>query len=154
MRVERKLPLREQVFIASLAYHGFRVARRHDRLKFNRSYVIPSTKQEDANLIDFWIKPAWSFAFIPVQVTQRGTAIIRQRNPLIAEERFRDFSEESERRVRRKRRVCKRCRIAFAMIRDYTGLKPSKSVAWGDRKALQKALQALGDYTNARVSIC
>lgn len=154
MRVERKLPLREQVFVASLAYHGFRVARRHDRLKFNRRYIIPSTKQEDASLIDFWIKPAWSFALIPVQVTQRGTAILRQRNPLIPEDRFRGFSEESEQRVRRKRRICRRCRIAFAMIRDYTGGKPSKSVAWGDRKALQKAIQVLGNYAGTRVSIC
>lgn len=137
----RKLPLREQVFIRSLTWHGFRVAKRGKRLKKNRHYVIPSTKAEDASAIDFWVKLAGEERLIPVQITQRGVAIFRARNQP-SPQQLAEFSRISEERLRRRRRICAVSGIVFVLVRDYTGQRPSRSVAWGDKKALVHGLAA------------
>lgn len=142
MADHRKLPLREHVFILSLQYHGFRFVRRRKRLKKKKGYIIPATKQEDASLIDFWVKMPGHTELIPVQVTQRGTAIFRRRHKAAAE-REAEFARLSSRRLRFKHRACIRYRIAFVLVRDHTGIKPSKSIAWGDKKALEYGVRAL-----------
>lgn len=152
MSSRRKLPLREQVFIASLTYHGFRFSKKREGLKRNRGYIIPSTKQEDASLVDFWIKLPREIALIPLQVTQRGTAIFRDRQRGVPTERCVDFERASEQRIRMKREACQRSGIAFALIRDHTGTQISRSLAWGDCKALRYAISSRTTTTNIRVS--
>lgn len=71
MARHRSLPLREQVFVMSLARHGYQCVTRHHLLKKRKRYIIPATAREDASGIDFWIKPAKSTVRIPIQITQR-----------------------------------------------------------------------------------
>jgi hypothetical protein len=138
----RKLPLREQVFIRSLTYHGFRVAKRETHLKKRKRYIIPSTKAEDASLVDFWVKLAGDTKLIPVQITQRGIGIFRLRSKPSATQ-LEEFSRISEERLRRRRKACATSRIAFVLVRDYTGARPSRSLAWGDKKALEFGLASI-----------
>ena len=142
MQHRRRLPLREQVFIRSLTYHGFRVAKRGMHLKKRKRYVIPSTSAEDASLIDFWVKLAGDTRLIPVQITQRGTAIFRRLSePSLRQ--MEEFTHASEQRLRRRREACAKCRIAFVLVRDHLGERPSRSIAWGDKKALEHGIAAL-----------
>ena len=142
MRHQRRLPLREQVFMRSLIHHGFRVARPGKHLKKGMRYVIPSTAAEDAALIDFWVKLAGDTRLIPVQITKRGTAIFRMRSRP-SPEQLKEFERISEQRLRRRRRACAVCGIAFVLVRDYLGRRPSQSLAWGDKKALEHGINAL-----------
>jgi hypothetical protein len=138
----RRLPIRERVFAHSLMYHGFRFVRRRDRLKKNRGYVIPATKAEDSSLIDFWVKLPGDTKLIPVQITQRGTAIFRTRNNP-SPPRFQEFELYSRNRLRRKRTACAHSRVAFVMVQDHLGERTNPQLAWKDKKALFFGLVAL-----------
>ena len=137
-----KLPSREQVFIESLMYHGFRKTRRRKNLKFKRGFVIPATKREDATGIDFWIKMPKDERLFPVQVTQRGVRMFRKfRRP--SGERLDEFIDRSQNRIEQKRKRCKKHGIAFVLVRDYDGQHTNPQLAWGDIKALRYAIAHL-----------
>lgn len=136
MRDVRKLPLRERVFVLSLMYHGYRFTRKRLALKRKRGYVIPATKQEDAAAIDFWVKLPGGTDLIPIQITQRGIRIFRKRSaPSVTQ--LEEFERTSERRIRTKRQLCQRNKIVFVLVRDHDGPRTSRSLAWGDIKALR-----------------
>ena len=122
-------------------YHGFRFVRRRNRLKKNRAYVIPATKSEDSSLIDFWVKLPGDTELIPVQITQRGTAIFRVRNNP-SPPRFQEFDLLARDRLRRKQQACSRNRVAFVMVQDHLGEKTNPKLAWKDKKALFYGLEA------------
>jgi len=138
----RMLPCREQVFIASLRYHGFRFTQRRSDLKFKRGYVIAATSHEDAGGVDVWVKMPKDDRLLPVQVTQRGVRMYRKyRRP--TGEKLETFVVHSERRVRNKQRRCYRHGIAFALVRDFEGKTTNPLIAWGDIKALRYAIAHL-----------
>lgn len=142
MGIYRKLPPRESVFVASLLYHGFRLSRRRKDLHYRRGYVIPATKKEDSGGVDFWVKMPNDRRIFPVQVTQRGVKLYRYfQNP--SPSHLREFIERSTIRIEKKRRLCKKHGIAFVLVRDYVGRAVSRSVAWGDMKALKHAIAHL-----------
>lgn len=123
-------------------YHGFRLTHSMRNLKPARGYVIPATQKEDSEGVDFWVKMPRDLRIIPVQITQRGVRHFRKHHKpshgsLLA------FNAQSEKRLKEKRLHCKRSGIAFLLVRDYDGALPSRSVAWGDIKALRYALKRL-----------
>lgn len=116
--------------------------RRKRFLKNRKGYIIPATKREDAEGVDFWVKLPGETRVIPVQVTQRGVAHFRRHHsphgPKIG-----DFMSVSEERLREKRRLCRQNNIAFVLVRDFEGCVPDRSIAWGDVKALRHAIAQL-----------
>ena len=68
----RKLPMREQVFLEGLRYHGFKLTYTSHNLKFRNGYVIPTTIREDSGGVDFWVKLPRQIELVPVQVTQHS----------------------------------------------------------------------------------
>ena len=141
MREVRALPARERVFLLSLMYHGYRVTKKRSGLKKKKGYICWSTKREDASGIDFWVKEPRCEEMLPIQITRRGDAIFREYHPVYSEQRFNDFIERTESRLRRKRDMCRRNRIAFVLIRDHAKRSVNTALAWGDVKALRYALQ-------------
>ncbi len=137
---KRRLPTRERVFITSLLYHGYRLSYRRHALKYTVGYVIPATALEDACGIDVWVKPRGADTCIPVQLTQRGTRLFRKYHRPSGP-RDREFQETAVRRLREKRTLCRRHQIAFVIVRDHDGERPSRTIAWGDVKALHFALR-------------
>lgn len=142
MEERLRLPDREHVFVLSLKYHGFRRTRKRKDLKFTRGYVIPTTKREDASGIDFFVKMPRDERLFPVQVTQRGVRLFKKYDRP-SPDRFEEFVERSELRIRRKRRRCRRHGIAFVLVRDYDGFRTNPRIAWGDIKALRYAIAHL-----------
>jgi hypothetical protein len=134
--------MRERVFILSLVRHGFRVATPRQTLKLRRGYVIPSTKREDAQGIDFWVKLPNKTNLIPIQITQRGTRLYKKYRQTSSTD-IRVAAERAEERLRRKRERCREQGTAFVLIRDYDGHRLDTNVAWGDKKALFNAVQEL-----------
>lgn len=137
-----RLPSREQVFIESLMYHGFKKVRRRTDLKLRHGYVIPATWREDASGIDFWIKMPRDERLFPVQVTQRGIRLFRkhhQPSVILLEQ----FSAQSQKRVTAKRHRCREHGIAFVLVRDFDGNTTNPCIAWGDIKALRYAIAHL-----------
>lgn len=144
----RKLPLREQVFVMSLTLHGYRLVPRHHHLKKRKRYIIPASSYDDAGGVDFWIKLRGSTSLIPIQVTQRGTALFRRHHPA-SENQIAEFTEASRRRLGEKLRSCRRSGVAFVLIRDHDGKRTSRSLAWGDVKALNHGLMSFRGLTKA-----
>lgn len=139
----RNLPTREKVFILSLVRHGFRVAKINSHLKRRCGYIIPSTTREDSVGIDFWVKLPGQSDLIPIQVTQRGTRLYRKyrtSDSVEAKESIERLDERSQRRLREKRATCRRCSTAFVLVRDYDGERMETNIAWGDKKALLRAV--------------
>ncbi len=142
MSRRHKLPPREQVFVASLLYHGFRLRRGRKNLKRAYGYVIPATDREDSGGIDFWVKMPKDERLFPVQVTQRGVRMYRKfRNP--SSQQLEEFIKHSDKRIRAKRKMCYRNGIAFVLVRDYDGKLPHSVITWGDIKALRNAMAHL-----------
>lgn len=139
MGAQRTLPMREQVFIASLRRHGYVFTEQRTSLKRRKRYIIPATKHEDSGGIDFWIKPPRSTRLIPIQVTQRGTSLFCRFHAKSESVRA-EFDALRARRLNEKRRACRDAHIAFVLVRDHAGTKPSRHLAWGDAKALRYAL--------------
>ncbi|NBD73467.1 hypothetical protein GVX82_00285 [Patescibacteria group bacterium] len=138
----RTPPTREQVFLTSLRYHGYRLTHKRSGLKENRSYAIPATRREDAEGIDLWVKPRGVRELIPVQITQRGTRLFaKYHRP--AQAGNAEFSDRAAVRLREKRSRCRRHEIAFVIVRDHDGVRPSRAIAWGDVKALHFGLRQL-----------
>lgn len=136
------LPRREHVFLQPLRYHGFRYTHRRTDLKYRRGYVIPATRFEDSGGIDFWIKMPRDERLFPVQVTQRGTRILRRYWRRSADE-FVQIEAEAEKRVQTKRTRCRRHGIAFVLVADYAGSRTNRRLAWGDVKALRHGIACL-----------
>lgn len=142
MTSRTKLPLREQVFILSLMYHGFRKTYKRHNLKYRHGFVIPATKHEDASGIDFWIKMPRDERLFPVQITQRGVRLFRSfRRPSNAT--LEAFIKQSERRIEEKRQRCRRHGIAFVLVRDYGGRCTYPSLARDDIQALRNSIAHL-----------
>ncbi len=135
MTKSRRLPTREQVFIESLVWHGYRQVKAGTNLKLRVGYVIPATRKEDSEGIDVWVKPPNDTRVYPVQITQRGIKIYR-RLQTPSPEALAAFIARSAQRVRQKERRCRRHGIAFVLVRDHLGLHTNPTLAWGDRKAL------------------
>lgn len=137
-----RLPHREQVFIESLLYHGFRKTHRRRNLKYRLGFIIPATRREDAVGIDFWVKMPRDERLFPVQVTQRGVRLFRRyHNPNT--QTLASFIARSQRRIEQKRKRCKKHGIAFVLVRDFAGRHSNPQVAWGDIKALRYAIAHL-----------
>lgn len=138
----RKLPMREQVFLEGLRYHGFKLTYTSHNLKFRNGYVIPTTKREDSGGVDFWVKLPRQIELVPVQVTQRGTKLHRKYHR--SDDSVHNHAEErANARLRQKRELCRKHRIAFVLVRDYDGERLHTSVAWGDKKALLNGVRQL-----------
>ena len=144
MQTTRNLPARERVFILSLVRHGFRVAKNRNEKKLKRryGYITPSTKREDAEGIDFWVKLPNHSTFIPIQVTQRGTSLYKKyrRGEKID---LANAVTRSEDRLRTKREICRENGTAFVLVRDYDGERMDTNIAWGDRKALYNGVAVM-----------
>lgn len=161
MPKKRKLPTREQVFIMSLMYHGFRPTTRRKNLKRQYGYVIPATDREDASGVDLWVKMPRDERIFPVQVTQRGTKLYRkhhypkvalaiEREPERAEEHLRQFrvnvaayDQVRTHKIRQKQRMCFEAGIAFVLARDFDGHTTNKNIAWRDVRALRHSIAYL-----------
>jgi hypothetical protein len=141
--IERsKLPDREHVFITSLMYHGFRKTRRRKNLKYRQGFIIPSTVKEDATGTDFWVKMPKDERLFPVQITQRGVKMFKKYD-LPSVEKLAEFIEQSEKKLLKKRKQCKKHGIAFVLVRDFDGESTNSTIAWGDIKALRYAIAHL-----------
>jgi len=137
-----QLPSREQVFIESLLYHGFRKTRRRRNLKYRLGFVIPATRREDAGGIDFWVKMPRDDRLLPVQVTQRGVRLFRRfQHPNAAA--LAEFLKQSQHRIEQKRKRCKKHGVAFVLVRDFAAPHSNPQIAWGDIKALRYAIAHL-----------
>ena len=143
--LKRKLPAREEVFLCSLRYHGFRTTFRRSNLKYRLRYIIPSTEREDSNGIDFWIKMSKSHDLIPIQVTQRGIRLLKKHGK-VTEDKLPLFEETSNERLRSKQERCKNDGVAFVLVRDFDGKKTNPTLAWGDVKALLYAVREHSQY--------
>jgi hypothetical protein len=131
----RKLPVREQVFIESLKWFGFRITNQRKNLNLRRGYVVPSTGREDASGIDLWVKVPNDRTLYPIQITQRGIRIFRLlQNP--SQEELITFSAKSNQRIVAKRAICERDGIVFVLVRDYLGFETNFTTARRDFKAL------------------
>jgi hypothetical protein len=139
MAIHRRLPTRERVYVHSLMYHGYRFVQRRRNLKQKKGYVIPATRREDAGGIDLWVKMPGSMVLIPIQITQRGTRLFRKHHKP-NQAKLEEFIAQSERRIRKKRRMCARSKVAFVLVRDYDGRHTNRTLAWGDIKALRYAI--------------
>ena len=133
---------REQVFITSLLYHGFRKTRRRKDLKYRCGYIIPATRREDSSGIDFWVKMPKDERLLPVQVTQRGIKHYRKYHQYNST-KYKEFVSQSQERVRKKQRWCRAYGIAFVLVRDFDGNSTNTKIAWGDIKALRYAIAHL-----------
>ena len=142
MTHRHKLPTREQVFIESLMYHGFRKTRTRKNLKFRSGYIIPSTRREDSGGIDFWVKMPRDERLFPVQVTQRGVRLFRKHQKP-SRERLEEFLIHSSCRIELKRKRSKKHGIAFVLVRDFDRESTNPQLAWGDIKALRYAIAHL-----------
>ena len=138
MSDRQKLPIRESVFIESLKYHGFRKTSRRRNLKFNCGYVIPATTKEDSTGTDFWIKMPRDKRLFPVQVTQRGVKIHRQRK-VLGVDALSVLIQTSDKRVREKKNRCYRHGIAFVLVSDYNEKHTTPKIAKSDIRALRFA---------------
>lgn len=139
---KRRLPQRELVFIMSLMYHGFRLTYERKNFKKRKAYVVPATKREDASGVDLWVKMPGDMRLYPLQVTQRGIKMFRKYKKPSAEALDR-FVAESNLKIRMKQKWCKKYRIAFVLVRDFDRSLTNTTVAWGDVKALRKAIAYL-----------
>ena len=135
----RKLPVREQVFIESLKWFGFRITKERKKLSFRRGYVIPSTDREDSSGIDMWVKVPNDNLLRPVQITQRGIRIFRLLSIPTPEELI-NFSQKSNYRIIAKRAICERSGVVFVLVRDYLGAETNFAIARRDFKALYHAI--------------
>lgn len=142
MTSRRQLPKREHVFIASLKYHGFNLKGSRKNLKFKKGYIFPSTKREDAQGIDLWVKMPKDYRIFPVQVTQRGVKMYKKYHESSGSNLCK-FIAQSELRIQRKQRRCLNNRIAFALVRDYDGHLTNPTIAWGDIKSLRYGINHL-----------
>jgi hypothetical protein len=131
----RKLPLREQVFIESLKWFGFRTTNQRKNLQLRRGYVVPSTNREDGTGIDFWVKVPNNPKLYPVQITQRGIRIFRLLGNPTPEE-LENFCEKSHQRIEAKRAICESNGVVFVLVRDYLGADTNFATARRDFKAL------------------
>lgn len=135
MKNVRKLPTREQVFIESLTWFGYKFVKRRVYLKFRRGYVIPSTRKEDSAGIDLWIKLPNQQKLYPVQLTQRGIRIFRLFSKP-SKDSLAIFVEKSNQRIRDKAVRCQRDSIVFVLLRDYLGAHTNLTIAQRDLKSL------------------
>ncbi len=137
------LPDREHVFMMSLMYHGFRITstRTVKRLKKKKGYIIPSTRKEDEEGIDFWVKMPGKTKLWPVQVTQRGIKLFKKYHRY-TDESLAEFCRKSEIRLKRKRQEAKRSKVVFVLVSDFSGKTTNKKIAWGDIKALRHAINS------------
>jgi len=142
---KRKIPHREIVFLQSLKYHGFRRTLRRKNLKYRKGYVIFSTTSEDASGIDFWVKMPKDERLIPVQVTQRGVKMYRKYSRPVSKD-LEDFITKSNQRIQKKRHRAYEHGIAFALVRDFGGVKTNPQIAWGDIKALRHGIAHLKQW--------
>lgn len=142
MPKRKHLPDRETVFMMSLMYHGFRVTstRNGKHLKKKKGYVIPSTRKEDEDGIDLWVKMPGKTKLWPVQVTQRGIKLFKKYHRY-SDESLAEFCRKSEIRIRRKRREAKISKIVFILVSDFSGKVTNKKIAWGDIKSLRQAIK-------------
>lgn len=142
MSTRERLPARELVFIKSLVYHGFRMLKRRSDLKRNRGYIIPSTKREDGDGIDFWVKMPGDYRIFPIQLTQRGVRLYRKHSrPEVSD--LSAFVVRMEKRIKRKAAQCRDSGVAFVLVRDYDGTVTNPTLAWGDIKALRYGIAHL-----------
>ena len=141
----RKLPLREKVFILSMQYHGFRKTSSRKNLKYAYGYIIPATGKEDGDGIDCWVKMPKDFRLIPVQLTQRGVRQFRDRQNPTAEQ-LEEFVKKSNKSVSAKYNFCKVSGIAFVLLRDYEGGKTDPLLARSDVSALRYGVMRLRKY--------
>jgi hypothetical protein len=156
MSRKRKLPAREQVFIQSLLYHGFRPTTKRHNLKHKYGYVIPSSAREDADGIDVWVKMPRDHRIIPVQVAQRGTSLFRKYHKraihhaeevemVVAQAEFATqvvaFDLKRQRAINEKRQLCWISGIAFVLVQDYDKTVTHRRLAWGDIKALRYGVE-------------
>ncbi len=139
MSQRQKLPTRERVFIESLKYHGFRKTIRRKNLKFNYGYVIPATTKEDATGTDFWVKMPRDDRLFPVQLTQRGVKIHRQKKDF-SPDALASLIKIADKRVREKKNRCYRHGIAFVLVSDYNQRHTKPKIAQSDIRALRFAL--------------
>lgn len=139
MTQRQRLPTRERVFIESLKYHGFRKTRRRKNLKFNYGYVIPATEKEDATGTDFWIKMPRDERLFPVQITQRGIKIHREKK-ILSTEALLNLIKTAELRVREKKSRCYKHGIAFVLVSDWSERHTTPILAHSDIRALRFAL--------------
>ena len=140
MHAHHRLSVREQAFVHSLQYHGFRYTKRRRNLKYNRGYIIPATKREDADGVDFWIKIPKERLLYPVQVTQRGVRLYRRyQHP--SEFQLREFIKNADRRIAMKRQMCRAAKIIFVLLRDHDSRTVTESVANADIRALRATLK-------------
>jgi hypothetical protein len=142
MHHARKLPVREQVFLESLQWFGFKLVYGRSHLKFRRGYVIPSTIREDGDGIDLWVKLPLEKVLYPVQLTQRGVRIFRLLGSR-SEESLTSFQKRSEERILAKASYCHRDGIAFVLLRDYIGSETNLTIARRDYRALMFGLQKI-----------
>ena len=119
--------------------HGYRVVGSTHVFKRRKRYIIPATRLEDAGGVDFWVKPAKSTRLIPVQITQRGTVLFQKFHAKSMHQRE-EFERTSIERLRKKRYMCRKAGVAFVLVRDFDGERPSHRLAWGDVKALMNGL--------------
>lgn len=136
MTFRYRLPSREQVFIESLMYHGFRKVRSLNYLKFRMGFVLPATTSEDAEGIDFLVKMPRDDIIYPVQITQRGVTLV-QKYHVLSKWQLDEWHARAHERIEKKRRMCKRSGIAFVLVRDFAGTRTNPCIAWGDIKALR-----------------
>ena len=136
---ERRLFGRELSFMRSVIWHGYRKSVKRKNLKFRAGVIIVSTKREDSDGIDFWIKPPYRHALIPVQVTQRGIKHFKKHNT--SSKALRDFIKESNKRIMAKQKLSEKSGVGFVLVRDYSSPYPSRSISWGDIKALNHGIK-------------
>jgi hypothetical protein len=135
-----RLSAREQVFVHSLQYHGFRFTKRRSNLKYKRGYIIPATRREDSGGVDFWIKLPKDRLLFPIQVTQRGVRLYRKyQRP--SPYQLQEFMVVADVRISMKRRMCRNANIVFVLLRDYEYRITTGAVANADIKALRATLK-------------
>jgi len=140
MRAHHRLSAREQAFVHSLQYHGFRYTKRRRNLKYRRGYIIPATKREDADGVDFWIKIPKERLLYPVQITQRGVRLYRKYQRPSAWQ-LQEFIKYADARIAMKRRMCRAAKIIFVLLRDHEHRTVTENVANADIKALRATLK-------------
>lgn len=140
MRHRLRRPAREQAFIHSLQYHGFRLRYRRKNLKYKRGYIIPATKHEDADGIDFWVKLPRERILFPLQITQRGVRLYRMyQRP--SEFQLQEFIKAADKRIAMKRKMCRDAKIVFVLVRDYKHRIVNEAIANADIRALRATLK-------------
>lgn len=133
----RRLSDREGAFVLSLKRHGFRFIKNihgNKNLKRKKGYIAPSTAREDASGIDFWVKLPFDDSIFPIQVTQRGTKLMR----MFAREELSLMGLDvmAQKRISNKKKRAHESGIVFVLLRDCPHATPQVQTMWGDRKAL------------------